>query len=301
MAGTRRTVLAVLCAASFLAVVDTTIVSIALPSIRHARGMSPAGAQWVLTAYSLVFGGLLLLFGRLADRYGRRRAFLAGLVVFAAGSAVAGLAPSPAVLVAGRVLQGLGAAAFVPSSLSLLTTAYQDGAERGRALGAYGAMAGLGFVAGMVGGGVLTELWGWRWIFLVNLPLVLVTLVPAARVLAESRTGSRRPLDAGGAGTVTVGLVLVVVALAAAPEHGRADHRRHRQPRRPAQRAGGRPAQHRDPARRRHRPRRRRHGGRRRLPGTGFLTCLTFTTLAMALTLTGLRPTDRAAPGRLGT
>ena len=117
----RRTSLAVLCVASFLAVVDTTIVTIALPSIRASLGFSPAGAQWVLNAYTLVFGGLLLLFGRLADRVGRRRAFTAGLIVFGAGSVLAGMAPQGWVLIAGRFVQGVGGAAFVPSSLSLLT------------------------------------------------------------------------------------------------------------------------------------------------------------------------------------
>jgi len=209
----------VLCAASFLAVVDTTIVTIALPSIRAELGLSLIGAQWVLTAYALVFGGLLLLSGRLADRYGRRRAFVVGLLVFAIGSVLAGTAPWPWVLIAGRVVQGLGAAAFVPASLSLLTTTFRDRAGRSRALGAYGAMAGLGFVAGMVGGGVLTELSGWRWIFLVNLPIVAVTLLPVRCVPAD-RPDERRPLDAAGAVAVTAGLALLVVALAAAPAHG---------------------------------------------------------------------------------
>jgi MFS family permease len=212
--------LVVLCTASFLAVVDTTIVSIALPSIRGSLRLSVEAAQWVLGAYALVFGGVLLLAGRLADRYGRRRAFLAGLVLFAAGSALAGGAVDAAALFVGRVVQALGAAAFVPSSVSLLTTGFPDRAERNRALGAYGAMAGLGFVAGMLGGGVITELWGWRWIFLLNLPVVAGTLLFAVRVLSESR--DRRasgPLDVGGAATVTAGLVLVIVALAAAPQH----------------------------------------------------------------------------------
>src|SRR5215210_5740451 len=121
-----RMALAVLCVASFLAVVDTTVVTIALPSIRQALGLSPGSAQWVLNAYALVFGGLLLLFGRLADRVGRRCCFIAGVAIFAAGSAVAGLATQMWLLVAGRVLQGMGAAAFVPTSLALLTVTFTD-------------------------------------------------------------------------------------------------------------------------------------------------------------------------------
>jgi EmrB/QacA subfamily drug resistance transporter len=212
--------LAVLCAASFLAVVDTTIVTIALPSIRTALGFSPGGSQWVLTAYALVFGGLLLLSGRLADRVGRRRAFLAGLVVFAAGSVLAGLAPAAGVLIAGRVVQGLGAAAFVPSSLSLLTATFRGERERSRALAAYGAMAGLGFVAGMVGGGVITDLWGWRWIFLGVVPVVLLTLLAALRVLPESRDERPGRLDVAGALTVTAGLVLLILAITTGPQDG---------------------------------------------------------------------------------
>jgi MFS family permease len=121
----------------------------------------------VLNAYALVFGGLLLLFGRLGDRIGRRRLFVAGLIVFLAGSVAAGLATQSWMLIVGRTIQGLGAAAFVPSSLSLLTANFAAGLARSRALAAYGAMAGLGFVIGMVGGGVITELFGWRWIFLL--------------------------------------------------------------------------------------------------------------------------------------
>jgi MFS family permease len=140
--------------------------------MRRSLGLSPAGAQWVINAYVLVFGGLLLLFGRLADRIGRRRSFAVGLVVFAIGSLVAGLAPRTWLLIVGRVLQALGAAAFVPTSLALLTVAFAAGEQRSRALGVYGAMAGVGFVTGMVGGGVIADWWGWRRIFLINLPLV---------------------------------------------------------------------------------------------------------------------------------
>lgn len=218
----KRGSLAVLCAASFLAVVDTTIVSIAIPSIRRSLGFTAGGAQWVLSVYALLFGGLLLLFGRLADRVGRRRAFLAGLAVFALGCLVAGIAPSAWVLLAARAVQGVGAAAFVPGSLSLLTAAYPSARERGRALGAYGAMAGLGFVAGMVGGGVITQLLGWRWVFLLLVPVVGATLAAGWRVLPAPAPSAvrREPLDVPGALSVTAGLVLVIYAVTGAPAYG---------------------------------------------------------------------------------
>jgi EmrB/QacA subfamily drug resistance transporter len=217
----RRSALALLCAASFLAVVDTTIVSIALPSIRRVMGFSAGGSQWVLNAYALVFGGLLLLFGRLGDRVGRRRMFLFGLIVFLAGSVLAGVATQPWMLLGGRIVQGFGAAAFVPSSLSLLTANFAAGSVRSRALAAYGAMAGVGFVVGMVGGGVITELLGWRWIFLLNVPIVLIMVLPVHRVLAESRdTSSPRSIDVGGAVAVTLGLISLIFAMTSAPSHG---------------------------------------------------------------------------------
>lgn len=176
----------------------------------------------MLNAYTLVFGGLLLLFGRLGDRIGRRRLFVAGLTVFLAGSVVAVLAQQSWMLMAGRTIQGLGAAAFVPSSLSLLTATFAVGPARSRALGASGAMAGLGFVVGMVGGGVITELLGWRWIFLLNVPLVLIMLVPVHEIIPESRdTQAAQSIDAGGAATVTIALVLLILAITAGPRYGR--------------------------------------------------------------------------------
>ncbi len=210
-----------LCAASFIAVADTTIISIALPSIRRSLGFSTSSLQWVLNGYALTFGGLLLLLGRVGDLFGRRRLFTAGLVVFGVGSLVCGAAWTPESLVAGRFLQGLGAAAFVPASLALLTAMFTEEFERSRAIGVYGAMAALGFVVGMVGGGLITELWGWRWVFFVNIPVVALTLLPSFRVLEESRQhdGSRR-VDVYGALTVTSGLVLLIFALSIAPERG---------------------------------------------------------------------------------
>ena len=218
----RRAALAVLCTASFIAVVDTTILSVALPSIRHGLGFSTTGVQWVLNAYALVFGGMLLLFGRLGDRYGRRRLFLAGLVVFGAGSLLAGAAWSQVALIAGRVVQGAGAAAFVPASLSLLTATFTNAGERSRAVGVYGAMAGLGFVVGMAGGGLVTQVWGWRWTLLVNVPAVLVILLPGRRVIDESRDDAATGrVDAVGAVAVTGGLALTLFAVTSATANGR--------------------------------------------------------------------------------
>jgi EmrB/QacA subfamily drug resistance transporter len=211
----------VLCAASFLAVVDTTIVSIALPTIRRTFGFSAGGVQWVLNAYTLVFAGMLLLFGRLADGFGRRRAFVGGLGVFGVGSVLAGSAVSGSLLLAGRFVQGVGAAAFVPSSLSLLSTTFAGPSERSRALGVYGAMAGVGFVVGMVGGGVITQAVGWRGIFWINVPVAAVMLAAAPRVLTEGWDRRQRcHLDVGGAVAVTAGLIGLVYCVTSGPRQG---------------------------------------------------------------------------------
>jgi EmrB/QacA subfamily drug resistance transporter len=212
-----------LCLASFMAVVDDTIVTIALPSMRRELGFSGADAQWVLNGYALAFGGLLLLFGRAADLWGRRRLFLAGLALFGLSSLLGGLAPSPFVLVFARVLQGVGAAAFVPASLSLLTSIFSEGEERNRAVGVYGGMAALGFVVGMVGGGVITELLGWRWVLFVNVPVALAALLMTSAALPESRDEEApRSLDVPGAATVTLGLAALIYAVSEVPESGRA-------------------------------------------------------------------------------
>ena len=152
----KRLALFLFCLASFMAVADTTIISIALPSMRNALGFSAAHAQWILNGYTLTFGGLLLLLGRAGDLWGRRRTFSAGLTLFAAASLFGGLSWTPWVLVTARCLQGVGAAALVPASLSLLTATFAEREERNRAVGMYGAMAALGFVVGMVGGGMIT-------------------------------------------------------------------------------------------------------------------------------------------------
>ncbi|MGH3145984.1 MAG: MFS transporter [Rubrobacter sp.] len=216
-----RLALLVLCAAAFMAVADTTIVSIALPSIRRDLGFSRADAQWILNGYSLAFGGLLLLFGRAGDLYGRRRLFLFGLAVFGTASLLGGLAPSPWMLVAARFLQGVGGAALVPASLSLLTSVFEEGEGRNRAIGVYGAMAALGFVVGMVGGGVISELLGWRWVMFVNVPVALAVFVLTPLALPESRgSATRRPLDVPGAAAATLGLAALIYAVSELPENG---------------------------------------------------------------------------------
>ena len=214
--------LALLSTASFVAVVDTTIVSIALPSLRQSLGFSAAGSSWVLNAYALVFGGLLLVAGRLGDLHGRKLLFALGLLVFGSGSVVAGVASSEGVLLAGRSIQGAGAAAFVPASLSLLTAAFAGQEERSKAVGVYGAMAALGFVVGMVGGGVVTELWGWRWVFLVNVPVVAGMLLATAGLRESRDPGAARHLDLGGAILATSGLIALIYALSSVPRRGMA-------------------------------------------------------------------------------
>jgi EmrB/QacA subfamily drug resistance transporter len=210
-----------LCLASFMAVVDDTIVTIALPAMRRDLGFTAPDIQWVLNGYLLAFGGLLLLCGRAADLWGRRRSFLAGLAFFGVSSLLGGLSPSAWVPVLARVLQGVGAAAFVPASLSLLTSIFARGAERNRAVGIYGGMAALGFVVGMVGGGTITELLGWRWVLFVNVPVVLVALHLSPATVTESRgEGVPRVLDLPGALTVTLGLAALIYAISEVPETG---------------------------------------------------------------------------------
>jgi EmrB/QacA subfamily drug resistance transporter len=217
----KRLALFVLCLASFMAVVDTTIVSIALPSMRRELGFTGADAGWILNGYALTFGGLVLLLGRAGDLYGRRRLLVAGLALFGAASLLGGFAWEPWILVFARFIQGVGAAALVPASLSLLTAIFAEGQERNHAIGIYGAMAALGFVVGMVGGGVITEYLGWRWVLFVNVPVALAALVPAPAALPESRNESApRSLDLAGALTAISGLGLLIYAISEVPKNG---------------------------------------------------------------------------------
>jgi MFS family permease len=205
--------LALLCAVQFMVVLDVSIVNIALPSIQADLGFSQENLQWVLSAYALVFGGFLLLGGRLADILGRRAIFMAGLVLFSVGSLLCGLAWSDESLIASRALQGLGAATITPSALSILSTTFTEGRERNIALGAWGAVGGFGAAAGVLMGGVLTELLSWEWIFFVNLPVGLVGLGLAPLLLAESRDAYGQRHDFPGAALVTSGLVLLVLGI----------------------------------------------------------------------------------------
>ena len=213
--------LPVLCIAQFVVVLDATIVTSALPAIRQALGFSQAGLQWVFTAYALVFGGLLIFGGRVADLVGRRRTFLIGFGLFTATSAGCALAWSPGALVTARVLQGAGAALISPPALALLTTLSEPGRGRRRAVGWWTAVAAGGGASGWMLGGLISEYAGWRWVFAVNVPLGLVALIIAPRVLPEDQRQTRTSgLDLGGALTATAGLALLVYGLTSAGERG---------------------------------------------------------------------------------
>ncbi len=217
----RASALPVLCIAQFVVVLDATIVTSALPAIRQALGFSDPGLPWVFTAYALVFGGLLIFGGRVADLAGRRRTFLIGLGVFTAASAGCAVAWSPEALVTARVLQGAGAALLSPAALALLTTLSEPGRRRRRAVGWWTAVAAGGGASGWVLGGLITEYAGWRWVFAVNVPLGLVTLMIAPRVLPIDQRQTRTSgLDLGGALTATAGLATLVYALTGASERG---------------------------------------------------------------------------------
>lgn len=207
--------LAVLSLVQFMLVLDATVVNVALPPIERDLGMGAAGLAWVVNGYALTFGGLLLFGGRLADLFGRRRVFLAGLGVFALASAAAGLSFGPETLVASRFLQGAGAALVAPAALSMVTLLFTEERERATALSIWGGLAGVGATAGVLLGGVLSDLASWRWIFLINLPVAAVALGLIPRLVAESRSSSGRRgcLDVPGALLVTAGLSLVVFAL----------------------------------------------------------------------------------------
>ena len=210
---TKWLALALLCAVQFMVVLDVAIVNVALPSIELDLGFSQENLQWVISSYALVFGGFLLLGGRLADILGRRRIFIAGLIVFSLGSLLCGLAWSDESLVAARALQGLGAAAITPSALSILTTTFSEGRERNIALGAWGAVGGFGAAAGVLLGGILTDLLSWEWIFFVNVPVGLAALVLSPVLLVESRDARGQSHDVPGAMLITSALVLLVLGI----------------------------------------------------------------------------------------
>ncbi len=212
--------LALLCVVQFMVVLDIAIVNVALPSIKTDLGFSQGDLQWVISAYALVFGGFLLLGGRAADMLGRRRLFLAGIVVFSAASLLAGLAWSEPSLIGARALQGLGAAIITPAALSILSTTFVEGRERNIALGAWGAVGGFGAVAGVLLGGVLTDALSWEWIFFVNVPVGVLGFVLAPLLLRESRDARVQRFDAPGAVLVTTGLSGLVLSITEAGRHG---------------------------------------------------------------------------------
>ena len=212
--------LALLSVVQFMVVLDIAIVNVALPSIQVDLGFSQQNLQWVISAYALVFGGFLLLGGRAADLLGRRRIFLAGLIVFTLASLFAGLAWSEASLISARALQGLGAAVITPAALSILSTTFVEGRERNIALGVWGAVGGFGAAAGVLLGGILTDALSWSWIFFVNVPVGVTAFILAPILLKESRDATVKSFDALGAVLVTGGLSSLVYAITQAGQDG---------------------------------------------------------------------------------
>ena len=202
-------------------ILDGTIVTVALPSIERGLGFSPAGLTWVMNAHLIAFGGPLLLAGKAGDRFGRKRLFLAGLVLFAAASVACGLAPDPQVLVAARFGQGIGGAMVAAVSLGMIVALYEEPRERARAIAAYSFVGAGGASVGLVLGGVITQNFGWHWIFFVNVPIAAVSVAVAARLLTADRGQRMRdPVDAAGAVLATAGLMLAVFAIVGTTAHG---------------------------------------------------------------------------------
>src|SRR5438309_4037511 len=216
--------LAVIVAAQFMVVLDVAIVNVALPSIKTDLHFTQESLQWVITAYAILFGGVLLLGGRMADLLGRRRLFIAGIVLFTVSSLLSGLAWSEGSLIAFRALQGLGGGLLSPAALSILTTTFAEGRERNLALGIWGAVSGSGGAAGVLLGGVLTSSIGWSWIFFINVPVGALVIAVTPRLLRESRANlAHRHFDIAGAATITSGLMLLVYAMTRATQHGWSD------------------------------------------------------------------------------
>ncbi|MEU9166910.1 MFS transporter [Streptomyces sp. NPDC048420] len=213
-------VLVLLLATQFMLAVDFAILNVALPVIGVGLGFSLSHLQWIGTSFALCAAGFTLLFGRVADLFGRRRLFLGGLVVLGAASLLGGLAQNPQTLITARVFQGLATAAVTPAALSLMTTSFPEGPLRQRALGLNGALMSSGFTTGAVLGGVLTDLLSWRWAFFINVPVALAVLIVAPRVITESRLEERPKLDLPGAISVTLGLLAIIFGLTQAGEKG---------------------------------------------------------------------------------
>src|SRR3954470_17480010 len=212
--------LALLALAQFVVVLDASIVNVALPSIGRDLQFSQENLSWVINAYTLTFCGFLLLGGRMADLLGRRRMFMAGIVLFGVASLLGGFSESEGQLIAARALQGLGAALLSPAALSLVTVIFKEGAERNKALGVWGAVAGSGGAVGVMLGGMLTQWAGWEWVLFVNVPIGIAAAAIAPRLLPESRNSGARHFDIAGAITVTLGLSLFVYALVDANSAG---------------------------------------------------------------------------------
>ncbi|MDX6521267.1 MAG: hypothetical protein QOF08_1872 [Gaiellales bacterium] len=214
-------VLVLICLAQFMVILDATIVNVALPSIQKDLHLSEGSLQWLVNAYTLVFGGFLLLGGRLGDLLGRKRVFLVGLLIFTGASLLDGLASSEGVLVASRALQGLGAALISPAALSIISTTFAEGAERAKALAVWAAIAIGGSAVGLILGGVLTQYFSWPWIFFVNVPVGIAAFLLSLRLIPESRDAlEHRSYDLAGAATVTGGLMALVYAIVDAQSAG---------------------------------------------------------------------------------
>ncbi len=213
-------VLAICCAAQFMVVLDVAIVNVALPQMRVSLGLSVVGEQWVVNAYTLTFAGFLMLGGRAADLFGRRRIFIIGLTVFTVCSLLGGLAQNGAWLIAARAAQGLGGAILAPATLSILVTSFTDPGERRKALGAWSATAASGAAVGVLAGGILTSYLGWRWVLFVNVPIGIVLLAGAWVALPRNEErGPRKALDLTGAATVTAGLAVLVYGIVSTDVH----------------------------------------------------------------------------------
>jgi EmrB/QacA subfamily drug resistance transporter len=214
-------ILVIACLAQFMVVLDATVVNIALPSVQRGLHFSAANLQWVVNGYTLIFGGFLLLGGRAADLLGRKRLFIAGVVLFSAASLLNGVAQSSGMLIVGRGLQGLGGALVSPAALSIVTTTFTDGDQRTKALGVWSAIAAGGAAAGLLFGGILTDIASWRWVFFVNVPVGIASVLLALRFVTESRMETaHRSYDIAGAVTVTGGLVVLVYAIVKAQAYG---------------------------------------------------------------------------------
>src|SRR4051812_48511376 len=213
--------LILLCAAQFVVVLDASIVNVALPSIQRDLHFSQEDLQWVVNAYVLMFGGFMLLGGRAADLLGRRRVFMFGLVVFSLASLAGGLAGSQEMLIAARAVQGLGAAILSPAALSIITVTFAEGADRNKALGVWGAVAGSGGAAGVILGGVITQSLGWEWVLFVNAPIGLAAALLTPFFVTESRREvAERRFDIAGAVSVTGGLLVLVYGVVRAADVG---------------------------------------------------------------------------------